>query len=722
MKAWIATLTILLFISTSPLLAQERMLKGQVLLVGENGETTPATGVDITFNETGDTTRSKTSGLFKIFLPDIFKSGETLTLQVKKQGWRIQYPLDGEARIPANLLKETVIIRLLPVGSKQFWTEDRIKKYIENVAEKSKEQVTQNGKPEDIDLNRYIKEWATQYGFSAKQAKQQIDNWISEVEKKDDYEERGLAAHAKKKFGKAGKLLSRAAKDRADEIKSLNDKTASAMREAVKLSRLAGDAYYNNYNFEAALAEYEQALLYIDKNESPQLWASVYINIGNTNNNIGIRTSGKSIHQFLSAAVAAYRLALEVYTREAVPQGWATTQNNLANALRDQAARTAGNAGAKLLGEAVAAYRLALEVRTREALPQDWAQTQNNLANALIGQAARTAGNAGAKLLSEAVAAYRLALEVRTREALPQNWATTQNNLANALRDQAARTAGNARAKLLSEAVAAFRLALEVRTREALPKDWAATQSNLAAALSNQAVRTSGKPGIKLMNEAVTAYHLALEVYTREALPQNWAMTQNNLGKAYLSLKDWKNASTAFTNVLEIYSNHYETLNTLAFLYHEKLFQFNKALEIYEQMLKLKPNNLNVKTRLAEKYFTTKQFMKSQKSIEKLLPHSQITATLSIPLLAINIANKVALGKTDTTHLEFTRIQKILSAQPKSFKITWTFSGIKQSIQLNSKLASQQKKLIALFNALEGEDRDAILRLLEKVKADFFKT
>ena len=39
------------------------------------------------------------------------------------------------------------------------------------------------GKPEEIDFSRYIKDWAAKYGFNAQQAREEIDKWIADIEK-----------------------------------------------------------------------------------------------------------------------------------------------------------------------------------------------------------------------------------------------------------------------------------------------------------------------------------------------------------------------------------------------------------------------------------------------------------------------------------------------------------------------------------------------------------
>ena len=371
---------------------ERRTLNGKVVSIGENGGLHLEPDITVTIQETSQPDVTNSLGVFRIFLPDIFKSGEKVTLMVDKPGWRIQYPLDGEARIPADLKKELVEVRLLPKGSKLFWSHDRIEKLVKDLSGKSKQQVTPGGKPEDIDFNRFIKEWAVQYGFNAKEARNEIDKWISEVEKKEiDLYKLGLAAFAKKNFKKAGKLFGESAEikvKRLEEIRQkktiIEEKERSLTEEVVRDYMLEGDAHYSNYQFGNALDAYQKAANYISKKQSPQLWASTFIYIGNAYGQKGIRTKGGAIQEHLHAAVNAYKKSLEVYTREQLPQDWAMTQNNLGNALRNQGTRTGGEEGARLLAEAVTAYRSALKVRTMESLPPQWAQTQNNLAGVYL--------------------------------------------------------------------------------------------------------------------------------------------------------------------------------------------------------------------------------------------------------------------------------------------------------------------------------------------------
>ena len=105
----------------------------------------------------------------------------------------------GKRGIPDDLQKTLVEVRLLPVGSKLFWTHDRIEKFIQDTAEQSKQQVKPEGKPEEIDFSRYIKDWAAKYGFNAQQAREEIDKWIADIEKnQNDLYKLGLAALRRK--------------------------------------------------------------------------------------------------------------------------------------------------------------------------------------------------------------------------------------------------------------------------------------------------------------------------------------------------------------------------------------------------------------------------------------------------------------------------------------------------------------------------------------------
>lgn len=518
---------------TGTLSAQKFELRGTVVLVDPTGATSPVEGVEVTVMETGDGNTTKAAGLFRIQLPQGYKPGRQITVVVAMKDWAIWQPIDGKTPIPDDLLT----IRLLPKGSKKFWTDQFIESFIESTKEKAKLQVKladKQEKPKPVDFGPMIREWAEKYGFTPEEARKQIDQWIAEVQRnQDDFYKLGLAAFAERNFRKAGDLFTEAAERSAKELRVAKQEEAKLVEETVRNYRAAGDARSNDYEFESALSAYEKALDLVDRGQHAELWAAIQVDVGWANSQLAQTSEGAAAHRRLARAVASDRAALEVYTREQSPENWAWAQGHLGIALAVQGTITGGEAGRQLIAQAVAAFRAALEVFTREQLPEQWAATQTGLGLALREQVKRTGGEEGRQLLAQAVAAFDAALEVDTLEqSSPRDWAAAQHDLGDALLDQGMHTGGEAGRQLLAQAVAACHAALKVRTREQFPQDWAATQVGLGNALQEQGKRTGGEEGRQLLAQAETAYRAALEVYTRERSPQPWAAAQTNLGAA----------------------------------------------------------------------------------------------------------------------------------------------------------------------------------------------
>lgn len=99
-----------------------------------------------------------------------------------------------------------------------------------------------------------------------------------------------------------------------------------AKRELIQLTedvvediRLAGHAYYANYEFDQALAAYQEGLRYVSKQAMPTLWATLMIDIANTQRYIAVRSEEESLHQHFRAAAVALRDACTV-TRKRISQ------------------------------------------------------------------------------------------------------------------------------------------------------------------------------------------------------------------------------------------------------------------------------------------------------------------------------------------------------------------------------------------------------------------
>src|SRR5262249_17438626 len=154
---------------------------------------------------------------------------------------------------------------------------NHLEKLIQDLAEKTKQQLTPDNKP--VDFSRYIKDWATRYGFSAQQAKEEIDKWIAEVkENQDDLSKLGLAAFAEKNFRKASQLFNESAEQKAKRLAEVKKEEGTLIEEIVRDFVRAGHSHVSNYLFEDALKAYQHALSYVTREQSPQLWAGTLHN------------------------------------------------------------------------------------------------------------------------------------------------------------------------------------------------------------------------------------------------------------------------------------------------------------------------------------------------------------------------------------------------------------------------------------------------------------
>jgi tetratricopeptide (TPR) repeat protein len=258
-----------------------------------------------------------------------------------------------------------------------------------------------------------------------------------------------------------------------------------------------------------------------------------------------------------------------------------------------------------------------------------------------------------------------------------------------------------------------------VRTRERLPQDWATTQNNLGVALQNQGIRTGGEAGAPLLAEAVTAYHQALEVRTRDTLPPQWAQTQSNLAQAYMHLEDWINAAASYAAVLTVYPDDKKAHGTASYLYHERLFAFPRAFVLNQQWLERNPADVVVQSDFAEKHFTTGRFSECEQRIALLLANPAVGQSTQVALQAIQIANSLALGKTDLVQGRIETMVEVITSQSEGFKVEWSFKGSRYFINNSDTLVPYRPWLMQLFNAVEGEDRNAILSALQEARASF---
>ncbi len=319
-------------------------------------------------------------------------------------------------------------------------------------------------------------------------------------------------------------------------------------------------------NREIAIAGYGAALMVLNRQDFPQHWVRIQINlaVAYRNHHLGDRALN------LERAIECYQSALQLISRDGSKETWALVYANLAVAYID---RILGER-ADNLEQAIACCQRALEVYNRQDFPLDWAMVYNSLA---VAYRTRIYDNRSENL-ENAIACYQQALQVYTREQFPTQWATTLSNLGNAYRT---RLQGD-RSENLEQAISCCEQALEVLTLAESPLDWARTQRYLGSAY-RQRIRGQQTENLE---RAITAYQSALQGYQQQTTPQDWAMSQNDLALAYIeclrvkdedAADDLEQAIACCENALQVFTSNAfpeqraRTLNTLGFAYTVRL-------------------------------------------------------------------------------------------------------------------------------------------------------
>src|SRR4051812_1817496 len=115
----------------------DRELRGELFSI-EDGEQTPKffANIKVIIPEFGAAGVTGDQGLFRIKLPAVVLPGQEVTLRHDKKGYVICSPLFGKQVVFADPAK-LVQVRMLPEGSKLFWTHQRIEEFIERTAKES---------------------------------------------------------------------------------------------------------------------------------------------------------------------------------------------------------------------------------------------------------------------------------------------------------------------------------------------------------------------------------------------------------------------------------------------------------------------------------------------------------------------------------------------------------------------------------------------------------
>jgi tetratricopeptide (TPR) repeat protein len=541
-------------------------------------------------------------------------------------------------------------------------------------------------------------------------------------------------------------------------------RTESNLGNALDNQGKRGSGAHTAELFAQAVQAYRAALEVRTKADMPQEWATTQCNLGNTLVDEAERYSAEQATDLLAQAVQAFRHALEVETKTDDPEGWADAQNSLGIALMDQAERSKGPQIMDLSAQAEQAFKAALEVYTRAGTPQDWAMVQHNLGAILAARGAQSSGTQAIEFFTQAVQAFRSAQEVRTRTDLPQDWARTQINLAASLADLAVRSRGPQAMDLLAQAIAANRAVLEVYTKADLPQEWAAAEGSLGLAIEQQGELSSGTQATDLMSQGVDAYHAALQVFTKASMPQDWALVQNNLGMALRHLADrssgaqakdllaqaivayraalevytkadmprewamvehnlanalevegdFPGAAKAIDAALEAFPNDTSFLQTGVSIYHDDLYDYDRAYQLTDRWLKAEASP-EARLTMVEEDLTTSRFEDCEKQAASI--DDAALPDPAGPFVLVRDTMKMACQWAAGQKPPAQQTAQALSLKSAQLQNAgWGVEGTRHFLGSSPAFAAGRASWIALFDSLEKGDGSAMAAALHQLE------
>jgi hypothetical protein len=202
----------------------------------------------------------------------------------------------------------------------------------------------------------------------------------------------------------------------------------------------------------------------------------------------------------------------------------------------------------------------------------------------------------------------------------------------------------------------------------------------------------------------VAAYQNVLQVYTKDSHPQPWAKTQNNLARAFGLQENWEEAVQAEENALTVDPTWIEALARAEWIYHERLFRFDRAFELGAMRIKLGDGELD----FVEEHMTTARFdicaTRAAVLQDKISEKDQ-----RLMLTALRFACLAGAQKTEDARTAGRELRKGMVGLEK---VRGTFSGDKHFVSQHFAFAVKAAEWVRLFEALEqGDEAKALASL-----------
>ena len=200
-----------------------------------------------------------------------------------------------------------------------------------------------------------------------------------------------------------------------------------------------------------------------------------------------------------------------------------------------------------------------------------------------------------------------------------------------------------------------------------------------------------------------------MEVYTRATIPQQWARTQNNLAKALVAGGNWLGAARATEGVLELYPDQEEALSRLASIYEEHLFDYDRALLLFQKLSAMNRTVGDVEN-LGEALLANSRFADCDKEWAALT--NEKLSSNHFPLRdTFRLACQSAAGDSTAARATATDL-----ASATLENLSWSFNGTLHFLSTSAAFADHRDAWVGLFTALDKADTSAFRAALREIQ------
>ena len=226
---------VLMLLSSTAFCYGEKNVKvtGTVFQEDTTGARTPVPGLLVKLNRPGEGNTTTSKGYFEIRAAVDGYVGEKIIFHIRRKGWVIKIPANGEYIIPKfpDVIKKDIV--LVREGDKSLLNHAQIMAFLyDEVGRLSKVKVEFR----DTELTNLVAEYSKKLGLPEANLNRAIEDWIKRAKTP---EEKALAAFHRRDYDET--IL----------------EASKVLRESVRIRKLKADAILAKLEYEAALLEYK---------------------------------------------------------------------------------------------------------------------------------------------------------------------------------------------------------------------------------------------------------------------------------------------------------------------------------------------------------------------------------------------------------------------------------------------------------------------------------